>query len=104
MENNLDERFCLHPDDIQILDEEGNVVPKDKIKQYLEEKKKKLLTVSDKAMIGDRVKTKDDLNIYTIKYVDFKGFDYLGVINEGDNLCYMFNQEDIESIVSKKSK
>lgn len=99
-----EERFNLHANDIQILDEEGNVVPKNRIKQYLAEKRLKSITVSEKVMIGDRVKTKDDINIYIIVDTNFQGFDYLGKINEEDHICYMFNQGDIESIVSRKNR
>lgn len=95
------DRFTMKPGDICIRDATGKNLSGLELKKYLEERRKKMLTISKKLAIGSIVKTKNDPSLYKILDYNYYGFDYLATKNPNPDskYCSLFNQEDLEEII-----
>lgn len=105
MNNNIDpeSRFIMSPQDISIQDKKGNLLKGKEMIEYLKKEREKTPIIFDKLEIGEKVLTQNDENIYTISDFNIAGFDYAGSKdNEEDNL-FLFNQNDITTIISKNN-
>lgn len=93
-----DDRFSLKKGDVSFVNTNGEYIENEK--KYFNNRKKEMLTISDKLQIGDVVKLKLTGEVVTIVKIDFAGFSYAGE-KLGENELTLFSQEDIEEIISK---
>ena len=101
-----DSRFVMNKEDVQFLDDNGEVIVGD-IKEYMRKKRESMLTITDKLNVGDVVKLKGSGQIVVVQFVDYKfneivKADYAGTLFNTDyeNLI-LFGQEDIEKIYDR---
>ncbi len=98
MENSDYDRFSWKPGDVKFLKQDGSYVKNEK--DYFDNRKKEMLTISNELQIGDVVKLKLTGEVVTIDKIDHAGFKYAGYV-QGESKLTLFSQEDIEEVLSE---
>ncbi len=95
------DRFKMHQGDITIKGDNGEDLSGDKALEYLRNKRKTMLKIDTFLQIGDKVKLHKLDEPVIVKMTDGELFKYGGSNSStGENLI-MFNQEDIEEIITR---
>ena len=101
MTNLEDDKFIWKKEDVRFVNDDGNFIENEK--DYFNNRKKDMLTISDELQVGDVVKLKLTEEIVTVVKINFSGFRYAGEV-QGDSELTLFSQEDIEEIISKSQR
>ena len=91
------DRFIMYKDDVTIYHKEKEPLKGEKLINFLKEKRNTL----EKLNIGDVVELKDGGDIVTIEENNGEFYTYEGSIEGMENLI-LFDNEDIERVISRK--
>lgn len=97
-----DDRFKLNSNDISILSKNDEYLKGNDLIKYLEAERAALTNVEEKLNIGDVVRLRFTGDIVTIKDNSGEMFSYKGSVEGVDDRLILFDQNDIEEIISKK--
>ena len=98
--NEDDKRMTLELDSLEIKNDKGRFISGEEAKNYLKEQKEKMLKIKDELEIGTQVKLYKSDSIYEITSNNGEMFKYKGTIPNFEKRQILFNQEDIEKIVT----
>ncbi len=96
----MDDRMVMHPKDIRIKTDSGEYLSGKEAIEYLETKRKVL--VSEKLEAGDIVKIKEVDEPVIVSDKTIPPFTYGGYTKEEPDEMLLFNQYTVEKIISKK--
>ncbi len=100
MEELNDDKFIWKNDDIKFRSQNGEYIKNENLKDYFDNRKKEMLTITDNLNVGDVVKLKLTGEIVIIDKIDYANFKYAGYV-QGESSLTLFSQEDVEEIMSK---
>ena len=102
------ERFIMHPHEIELLDDDGKVIPQDKVKKHIEKKRQEQIEILKNPKIrflfaGSIVKLKGvDAPVYITSFFHKQDeiiYHYAGYVPSDKETSIYFNHEQIESII-----
>ena len=109
MIEHADTRFNLKPTDIQLVTDDGRFLSNEEIDLYIQNQKEINTTVSEELSIGDVVKISQiDVPLTIVETKNSEGnhlfgSDYGGKTDIDSNQIIIFEQDEIEEVISKSS-
>ena len=97
----MNENFDLS--NLKFISNSGEHIQTQNLRAYFDQRKKSMLTITDELNVGDVVKLKVTGQVVEICQINLDNIKYGGYIPD-KNSVILFGQEDIESVISKKSE